>query len=112
MFFLKRRQERKKMRAMQQAAMAVEHEVEIPGFGTVAVARTVNCIGDSCPKPQLLTLKALNQLPEGSVVELISDNPTAVETIPAMMLAVFGDHLATIREDGCWKVYVRKDKAN
>ncbi len=83
-------------------------EVEIRGLGVMKVARSVNCIGDGCPKPQLLTLKALNQLPEGSVVELISDNPTAVETIPSMMMAAYGSHLATIRDDSYWKVYVRK----
>lgn len=83
-------------------------EVDVPGVGLLAVARSVNCVGDGCPKPQLLTLKALNQVQVGDVVELVSDNPTAVETIPAMMMAVYGSHIATIRGDGCWKVYVRK----
>jgi TusA-related sulfurtransferase len=45
---------------------------------------------------------------DGDVVELVSDNPTAVETIPAMMLSAYGSHLATVRREGCWKVYVRK----
>ncbi|WP_372921350.1 sulfurtransferase TusA family protein [Roseovarius sp.] len=82
--------------------------MELDGLGRVRVARSVNCIGDGCPKPQLLTLKALNQLPEGSVVELISDNPSAVETIPSMMMAAYGVHIATVRDHSCWKVYVRK----
>lgn len=89
-------------------AVVDRYEVDVPGVGLLTVSRTVNCVGDGCPKPQLLTLKALNQVEDGDVVELISDNPTAVETIPAMMLAVFGSHLATVRGDGCWKVYVRK----
>ncbi len=91
-----------------QTAVMEPHAVDVPGLGMVIVARTVNCIGDGCPKPQLLTLKALNLVDEGEIVELISDNPTAVETIPAMMLAAYGSHLATVRGDGCWKVYVRK----
>jgi tRNA 2-thiouridine synthesizing protein A len=82
--------------------------VDLPGVGSLLVTRSVNCVGDGCPKPQLLTLKALNQVEVGDVVELVSDNPTAVETIPAMMMAVYGSHIATIRGDGCWKVYVRK----
>lgn len=89
-------------------AVVETRPVEVPGVGVIEVARTVNCIGDGCPRPQLLTLKALNQLPPGSVVELVSDNPTAVETIPAMMLAAYGSHLATVREDAVWRVYVRK----
>ena len=88
---------------------ALDHrEVELPGIGRIQVARTLDCMGDGCPKPQILTLKALNQVPAGLVVELVSDNPTAVETIPAMMDAAYGQHLATIREVGYWRVYVRK----
>jgi tRNA 2-thiouridine synthesizing protein A len=109
LFGLQKKLQAVRGRTLQQTGMGMSHEVELPGLGLVMVARTVDCIGDSCPKPQLLTLKALNQLPEGAIVELITDNPTAVETIPAMMLAAFGQHLASIRSDGCWKVYVRKD---
>lgn len=90
------------------ATAGLSFEVDVPGVGALLVTRSVNCIGDGCPKPQLMTLKALNQVAVGDVVELVSDNPTAVETIPAMMMAVYGSHIATIRGDGCWKVYVRK----
>jgi tRNA 2-thiouridine synthesizing protein A len=83
-------------------------QVDIPGFGSLPVGVTVNCIGDGCPKPQILTLKAVNQVPPGIVVELLSDNATAVETIPAMMEAALGTHLLTIRSEGCWRVYVCK----
>lgn len=102
------RDKRKKKRVNMQAVAIENREVELPGIGMVMIARSVNCIGDGCPKPQLLTLKALNQVQDGDVVELVSDNPTAVETIPAMMLSAYGSHLATVRREGCWKVYVRK----
>lgn len=102
-----RYQKRGRSGQMQESALEFR-EVELSGIGRVRVARTVDCIGDGCPKPQILTLKALNQVPEGLVVELVSDNPTAVETIPAMMDAAYGRHLATIRDVGCWRVYVRK----
>ena len=102
------KKKRTKKRTSMHATVYESREVEIPGLGVITVSRTVDCIGDGCPKPQLLTLKALNLVREGEVVELISDNPTAVETIPAMMLAAYGSHLATVRDDGCWKVYVRK----
>lgn len=98
----------KRKRRVAPTPVADNHWVDLPGLGMVRVARTVNCIGDGCPKPQLLTLKALNLVSDGDAVELISDNVTAVETIPAMMLAAYGRHLATVRSDGCWKVYVCK----
>lgn len=103
-----RRRNRSERRSASQATVPEPREVTVPGLGLISVARTVNCIGAGCPKPQLLTLKALNLVYEGDTVELISDNVTAVETIPAMMLAAYGRHLATVRDDGCWKVYVRK----
>ena len=108
LFSLFDRNRRKKKRTDMQAIAVEKVEVDIPGVGPVTVARTVNCIGDGCPKPQLMTLKALNQVEDGDIVELVSDNPTAVETIPAMMLSAYGSHLATVRTEGCWKVYVRK----
>lgn len=82
--------------------------VEIPGYGRMVVGVVVNAIGDGCPKPQILTLKAINQVAPGVVVELISDNPTAVETIPAMMEAALGLHLMTQKVGGSWHVFVCK----
>jgi len=109
MFFSwKSNTKRSRRRSAIQAGFLEPHDVDIGGLGRIRVARSVNCIGDGCPKPQLLTLKALNQLPEGSVVELISDNPSAVETIPSMMMAAYGAHIATVRDESCWRVYVRK----
>lgn len=83
-------------------------EVELPGFGRLRVTRSVVCMNENCPRPQLLTMKALSQVEDGDVVELVSDNPAAVESISALMLVIYCTHLATCKEDGCWRVYMRK----
>lgn len=94
--------------ASTQENLGAQKTMLIPGYGEVIVGHVVNAVGDSCPKPQILTLKAVNQVPPGSVVELISDNVTAVETIPAMMEAALGMHLMTMKVDKCWHVFVCK----
>lgn len=76
--------------------------------GSVTVARTLDCLGAACPRPQLLTMKVMEQLYEGEVIELLSDNPATVETLPALMFAVCGTHLATVKDVDHWRVYMRK----
>ena len=78
--------------------------------GTVVeLARVVDCIGDSCPRPQLMTKKAVGQIASGEVIEVQLDNPTSVEALPPMCDELSATHLETIQEPRCWKVYIRKD---
>jgi tRNA 2-thiouridine synthesizing protein A len=81
--------------------------VEVPGVGQVWVARTIDCIGESCLRPQLLTIKALGQLEEGEVLELQFDNPGSVEGIHALITVLEVSHLGTVKNEGYWSVYIR-----
>jgi len=76
---------------------------------TYMVAATVDCLGDNCPRPQLMTKKAVGGLGAGGVVEIVLDNPTSVEALPPMCPQMAATHLATIKEARAWKVYIRKD---
>lgn len=73
------------------------------------LANSLDCIGDSCPRPQLMTKKALSAAVTGAVIEVLVDNPSSVEAIPPMLDDLDASHLETIKEDRCWKIYVRKD---
>lgn len=83
-------------------------EVELPGVGRVQVARRVDCLGAVCPRPQLLTMQMVEELAEGDVFELLSDNPTSVETIPSLAMVLSSTHLATVRDEQGWRIYIRK----
>jgi len=87
---------------------ATPHTEFLPGIGVVEIARTLNCVGAVCPRPQMLTMRMLEELSEGEVIELISDNPATVETLPALMYSHLGTHLATVKGDEHWRVYMRK----
>ncbi|MCW8835030.1 MAG: sulfurtransferase TusA family protein [Rhodospirillales bacterium] len=79
------------------------------GGTTYTISRTVDCIGDSCPRPQLMTKKALNEAAPGDVIEVLVDNPSSTEAIPPMMNDLGASHLETIKAERCWEIYVQKD---
>jgi tRNA 2-thiouridine synthesizing protein A len=75
----------------------------------VAVARQVDCLGDSCPRPQLMTKKALGQSNPGDVIEVMVDNPSSVEALPPLCAELGATHLETRKAERCWQVFIRKD---
>jgi len=87
----------------------VVKDVDIPGLGWVHVVRSVDCLGAMCPRPQLLTMKVLGEIEPGEVIEVLSDNPTAVEGFPALAQALNCTYLTAIRESGQWRMYLRKN---
>lgn len=86
----------------------VVREADIPGHGRLALVRSVDCVGAMCPRPQLLTMKVLGEVRVGDVIEVLSDNPAAVEGFPALAMALNCAHLATIREPGLWRMFLRR----
>ncbi|MBX3648680.1 MAG: sulfurtransferase TusA family protein [Rhodocyclaceae bacterium] len=75
----------------------------------IQVARKVDCRGDSCPRPQLMTKKAVGEVGPGAVVEVMVDNPSSVEALPPMCHELNATHLETIKDPTCWRVYIKKD---
>lgn len=57
----------------------------------------------------MVTMHTLEEMHQGEILELVSDNPTTVETIPALAMVLFCKHLATVHEDNGWRIYIQKD---
>lgn len=76
---------------------------------TVSVRQVVDCLGDSCPRPQLMTKKAMSQAAVGDVIEVKIDNPTSMEALPPMMGELHGTHLGTVKAERYWRVIIRKN---
>lgn len=87
---------------------AAAGQATLPDGRAVAVARQVDAIGDSCPRPQLMTKKAVGEVGPGDVVEILVDNPTSVEALPPMCAELHCEHLATVNTGRAWHVYLRK----
>jgi len=75
----------------------------------VEVSARIDCLGDSCPRPQLMTKKALSAAAANDVLEILIDNPSSMEAIPPMLPGLSATHLETIKGERRWEVYVRKD---
>ncbi|WP_172600341.1 sulfurtransferase TusA family protein [Sulfurivermis fontis] len=91
------------------AAVEAGGSVTLADGSTHEVGRVVDAVGDSCPRPQLKTKKALADAAPGTVVEVRIDNPTSMEAIPPMMPEVGGTHLGTVKAERYWRVIVRKN---
>jgi TusA-related sulfurtransferase len=86
------------------------HQVDLPGGEQVQITHTADCMGAACPRPQLITMRMLESMQEGDVLELVSDNPTTVETIPALTMVTSSRHLATVHTESGWRIYIRKEE--
>mgnify|MGYP001554214670 CR=1 FL=1 len=84
-------------------------EARLGDGSQVTIAQRVDCIGDSCPRPQLMTKKALNTAQAADVIEVLVDNPSSMEAIPPMLNGLGATHLETKKGDHCWEIYIRKD---
>lgn len=76
---------------------------------TYTITNRVDCLGDSCPRPQLATKKAVSNAASQDVVEVLVDNPTSMEALPPMCPALMATHLETVAQDRGWHVYIRKN---
>lgn len=74
-----------------------------------SVSETVDCMGDSCPRPQLMTKKAISASASGDVIEVMVDNPTSMEALPPMCAGLDATHLETSSVKSGWHVYIQKN---
>lgn len=87
-----------------------ERLVDLPQLGkTIKVSIEVNCLNASCPRPQILTIKAYQQLKPGEVMEIISDNISSVESLISLAVMLNARHLATKCDVVTWRIYLEKE---
>ncbi|MHB8620307.1 MAG: sulfurtransferase TusA family protein [Chloroflexota bacterium] len=85
--------------------------VDLPEIGSISVSHLVDCSGENCPRPQLRTKRAITrEMEAGQVMELMVDNPTSPELVPTIMDDIGATHLGTVRTEGMWHLYIRKDR--
>ncbi len=85
------------------------HTVKLPDGEIVRVTHAVDCMDTACPRPQMAAMNMLETMENGDVLELITDNSTAIETVPALVMVSYGQHLATVHTDDGWCIYIRKN---
>ncbi len=91
------------------ADTGAKREVTLSDGKAYTVSAQVDCLGDSCPRPQLMTKKAVTAATTNDVIEVLVDNPSSMEAIPPLCPELVATHLETVKADRCWQIYVRKD---
>ena len=59
-------------------------EVQLQDGTKVTVNNRLDCIGDTCPRPQLKLKKSIKGMESGEIVEVLINNPPSLETLPAL----------------------------
>lgn len=77
---------------------------------SITPAETIDVLGRVCPYPLVMTKKAVEKLPPGSVLKVICDAPASAEdTIPRFCEKNGFEFEAVKLEDkGYWELYIRK----
>jgi len=84
-------------------------EVTLESGQSYQISQTVDCLGDSCPRPQLMTKKAISASASNDVIEVMVDNPTSMEALPPMCAGLDAIHLETTNVKNGWHVYIQKN---
>ena len=69
---------------------------------------TLDTSGRLCPYPIIATAKAVKSLGEGAVLLVIATDAGIASDMPMWCRATGHEHIATFREGGSWKSYLRK----
>jgi len=65
--------------------------------------------GYTCPYPQLFLAKALKYVEKDAVLEILTDNPPSLETLPRSIKNNKQEYLGTEQDSpGVWRIIARK----
>ncbi|MCS7101606.1 MAG: sulfurtransferase TusA family protein [Burkholderiaceae bacterium] len=84
-------------------------QVRLADGRLLTVARQVDCRGDSCPRPQLMTKRALSEVAPGAVIDVLVDNPTSMEALPPLADELGAAYLETVKDGAFWHVLIRRN---
>ena len=65
------------------------------------LAQQIDCTGNSCRLPQMMTKKAINGAQTNDVVKIAVDNPSSMEAVPSMEPQIGATYLETVADNSC-----------
>lgn len=68
----------------------------------------LDCFGLACPMPIYKTANRIKEMQSAQVLEVISDDDGIEKDMPAWCKATGNDYLGLVKEDGEYRVFVRK----
>lgn len=74
----------------------------------LAAAKSVDARGTACPGPLLAAKKAIGDINEGDIMEILSSDEGTKRDIPKWAAKKGHEYLGTIEEDGYFIIYMKK----
>ena len=74
----------------------------------VEVAKSVDSRGTACPGPLLAAKKAIGEVPEGGIMEVLSSDEGTKKDVPKWAKKKGYEYLGTVEESGFFRVYMKK----
>jgi|DewCreStandDraft_1066081.scaffolds.fasta_scaffold00306_9 tRNA 2-thiouridine synthesizing protein A len=65
--------------------------------------------GEVCPYPMMKALEAMRQLPEGELLEVLTDHPPSLETIPPLANQLGFAWKIVERGGGQWAILIARE---
>lgn len=72
------------------------------------IAQVVDARGTACPGPLLAAKKAIGELEEGEIMEVLSADEGTKRDIPKWAEKKGHEYLGDLEEDGYFKLYLKK----
>ncbi|MBO3745613.1 sulfurtransferase TusA family protein [Streptosporangiaceae bacterium NEAU-GS5] len=73
------------------------------------ISLTIDALGRKCPIPIIMLADQISQIPTGSVVSVLADDPAAFTDIPAWCRLKSHEHVSSLDlPEGGWSIQVRR----
>lgn len=72
------------------------------------IDKVVDARGTACPGPLMATKKAIGEMKQGEIIEVLSSDPGTKRDVPMWAVKKGFEYLGDILEDGYFRLYIKK----
>ena len=69
---------------------------------------TIDALGRKCPIPIIMLAQRINEVPIGSIIAVLADDPAAETDVPAWCMMKSHDHVHTQPLERGWAIMIRR----
>ena len=69
---------------------------------------TIDALGRKCPIPIIMLAQRINEVPIGSIIAVLADDPAAETDVPAWCMMKSHDHVRTQPLERGWAILIRR----
>jgi tRNA 2-thiouridine synthesizing protein A len=69
---------------------------------------TIDALGRKCPIPIIMLAQRIGEVPVGSVIAVLADDPAAETDVPAWCMMKSHDHVRTVPLERGWAILIRR----